>query len=300
MQKIGIAPAVDEAAAEVIKVAAGETASGLVGFSKDLLGAIIGDRVREWRTRNLISSAAKTADFLKEKGIPLDRCHSLPTGEIYALFEGMSRSDEPEIQALYAGLLANSLTSDVHDKRAIVSVLANLTPLEARILEAMQEIDAALSDYNRRWPPMQVFEATEDVEGQSRKLMEEDQSTLTNKTKAVVDAIMSGVTEERVLFAIQNLVRQGLAQRSDVTFDRIHKWDLEPHFSEIKGYVDPDRLADRLNDIIVSMSEQQDQDIADARLVSDYGAVPSLNFSLTRFGHQFVAACTGPKTSPQS
>lgn len=95
-----------QAAIQVAMAASDGFSSGLKGTVQDVWGGLIGDRVRQWRQRNLIVVLEKTADFLKAKGIDLNNARALPDGALYLLFESSSKVEEPDLQNLWANLLA--------------------------------------------------------------------------------------------------------------------------------------------------------------------------------------------------
>lgn len=64
--KYVIGEAIDKAAAEIVQAAVGRTADGLLDFGSNLFSAIIGDRVREWRVRNLVQGAKKQQTSLRK------------------------------------------------------------------------------------------------------------------------------------------------------------------------------------------------------------------------------------------
>lgn len=125
----------DKALAAVIEAAAGDSAKGIVGFAGDVLGALIGDRMKEWRTRNVIASCQKTAEFLKRRGINPRNARALPNAELYALFDGSSTAEAPSVQELWASLLASRM-----DPRAssewnpeVTELLKNFTSEDAHV-----------------------------------------------------------------------------------------------------------------------------------------------------------------------
>lgn len=130
----------DKAAAKVIEVAVGQTTEGVVSTMGNLLGGLVGDRIREWRTRNLIETTALTAKILQEKGVNLDRASALPMGDLYAMFEGASLAEEPEIKVLWAGLLATGLSSNnPQNKKGFFDVLNQINSVEARVLNFLKK-----------------------------------------------------------------------------------------------------------------------------------------------------------------
>lgn len=132
---------IERAAANVIERAGKNIADGATSFGSAVFNGLIGDRVREWRTRNVIRAAAKTAEILKENGVSLEMAKSLPMLEFYSIFEGMSEQDDPDVADLWAGLLASRMsTAEEHAfDRSIPQILASLNGDEARVLKFLRE-----------------------------------------------------------------------------------------------------------------------------------------------------------------
>ena len=144
-------------AGKVLQVLGGPAAAELGQVGADFIGGLIGNRVRQWNQRNLIDVIEKTARHIEEKGISLDNARTLPDGELYAIFSGAVKSDAPDVQEMWAGLLSSSLEENNGEieVRRFASTLDQLSGLEARILrlldylygweEKMRELDPRLT-----------------------------------------------------------------------------------------------------------------------------------------------------------
>lgn len=148
---------IERAAANVIEHAGKNIADGATGFGSIVFNGIIGDRVREWRTRNMIRGAAKTAEILENHGVSLEKSRSLPMLEFYSIFEGMSEQDDPDVVNLWAGLLASRMAADDGSSfdKSITQILASLNGTEARVLKFLREY--AVLDSETRGAGAAVF-----------------------------------------------------------------------------------------------------------------------------------------------
>ncbi|WP_415403147.1 hypothetical protein [Tateyamaria sp. SN3-11] len=107
--------AIDKAVADVISAVVGEASNGVIQSAGTIFGGLIGDRLKEWRTRNFLSTCQKTADLMRKSGVDPKAARALPNAEIYALFGGMSEAEEPSIRDMWAALLARRLNPSFMD-----------------------------------------------------------------------------------------------------------------------------------------------------------------------------------------
>jgi hypothetical protein len=101
----------------------------------DVYQALAGDRIRQWRMRCLITNLEKTARFMKERGIRPQDARPLPDGELYSMFEGLSKTEDDAVSSLWASLLVSAL-----DPNTTTSATKHLTS----VLERMTGRDALL------------------------------------------------------------------------------------------------------------------------------------------------------------
>lgn len=101
---------------------------GVAATLNDIWRGLIGDRVRQWQTRRLVLALEGTAEFMKKRGIDLQKARPLPNGELYLMFDGAAKCDDDEVTALWSGLLASALDPDRQQepKTRIVNVLSRL------------------------------------------------------------------------------------------------------------------------------------------------------------------------------
>lgn len=103
----------------------------------DAWQAVIGDRVAAWRLRNAAAIQVKIQDELRSYGLALTTAR-IPERYAFAWFEEATKQDEPELQALFARLLARAAQGDqdASDRRHI-ETLGRLTPNDAKGFQAL-------------------------------------------------------------------------------------------------------------------------------------------------------------------
>ncbi len=96
--------------------------------------AVLGDRIAAWRLRNAAALQIQVNRELQKMGLRVDRSR-IPERYAIAWFEEATKQDEPEIQALFARLLAKAAAGDpdAADRR-LVEIVGRLTPIDAQVL----------------------------------------------------------------------------------------------------------------------------------------------------------------------
>jgi hypothetical protein len=123
----------------IISDAAEPLGKAVGGTLADTWQAIIGDRVTAWRIRNAVGVDKKLRASLAETGVKLN-VEKLPEGFAFRWFERATETDEPEIQELFAKLLANAASgSEDALRKRNVELVSNLTPEDARLLSYVAE-----------------------------------------------------------------------------------------------------------------------------------------------------------------
>lgn len=112
-------------------------AVGNVGQSTVMIG---GEWIKLWQMTNAVSVGQKAVKILNKRGITSkEQLRDITTKFGILYVEGASVEDEPELQELWAKLLANAL--DPHFEGDIrvsfMSIIKDLTPLDIKILDAM-------------------------------------------------------------------------------------------------------------------------------------------------------------------
>lgn len=118
---------------EIIK-AGTELAAPLTATLSDAWSAIIGDRIAAWRLQNAAKLQQEVNLELQKLGVKLDNAR-IPERYAFAWFEEGSKQDEPEIQSLFARLLARAANGveEALDRRHI-EIISRLTPIDALVL----------------------------------------------------------------------------------------------------------------------------------------------------------------------
>lgn len=132
-----------KAATELFAKVFDRTGNGVMSVLGDVFGGLVGDPIHEWRTRNSVRLAEKTANFIVKKTGNLDNLNHLPNGELYSLFEEASKYDEEELQNIWANLLATSLTEKefVGRLRPLIAIARQMDAFDARTLKALFEYE---------------------------------------------------------------------------------------------------------------------------------------------------------------
>ena len=269
---------------------AGRTADGFMDIAGNIVGGLMGDRVREWRTRNLVSSLSRTADFLKAKGVPLDKTKALPMGEAYAMFEEASKQDDPTVQEMWAALLANAMDADsgVRIEPAFVSTLRNIGKIEARILsfiwECGNEMRSAFPQSSISSPD-EIRKFDSKYEGKNRADVYE---------KIVIDKykqLVHDCQEHSMQNSISNLIQLGCISIPSPRFSQMNLTTyLSVNGEEEVEILDKDKMEDALNAISNTFNTSIDKMLPN--LIPTSFLFPSVNYELTGYAQRLLRACT--------
>ena len=135
-------PALRQAAAEFLSKVTG----GVIKEIDQLLAL----PVREFRFRNTVNTTLRCQKFLESKGLQPEQL-SGELRDIVPLLENASLEDRPELQDLFAKLLAASLTPEFDNDQTpkYHEIMKGLSPLDAKILQLLFDEREEL----RRRPP---------------------------------------------------------------------------------------------------------------------------------------------------
>lgn len=101
----------------------------------DVWKGIIGDRISHWRLRNAMALQKATNDEARRLGLTL-RPEGIPERYAFAWFEEATKQDEPEIQVLFARLLARAAAGEGEaDDRRLIDLLKQMTPADAAVFQ---------------------------------------------------------------------------------------------------------------------------------------------------------------------
>ncbi|CUW88410.1 MULTISPECIES: Abi-alpha family protein [Rhizobium/Agrobacterium group] len=126
---------IEAAAARVAERAGNLTVDGVAGVTREVFGGLVGDSLTQWRNRNLVTKLAKSKDHFDRLGIPIENAKALPKGELYAIFDGMSKQDDPQLSDMWSALMTNAMRPDI---RFV------LDPALPKVLEQLSGVDAVI------------------------------------------------------------------------------------------------------------------------------------------------------------
>lgn len=120
----------------------GEVVKGLLGpltepYS-DAVAVVLGDRIANWRLRNVMRAHAKTQAEAERLGLKL-RPDKVPNRFAFTWFEEVSKHDDDELQTLFARLLAATASGEVKGDDRLVRILGQLSPQDAKVFEYYYE-----------------------------------------------------------------------------------------------------------------------------------------------------------------
>lgn len=117
---------------EIIKLAR-EAAKPVAYSLSDAWQGVVGDRVAAWRLKNAAKIQIKVREELDRLGVSLNLAH-IPERYAFSWFEEATKQDEPEIQELFARLLAKAAAGDAGSAdRRLLEIVSKLTPDDAKM-----------------------------------------------------------------------------------------------------------------------------------------------------------------------
>lgn len=279
---------IEKEAAKVAGAVIGRAASGVMDTVSDVFGGLIGDAIREWRTRNLVSHLARTAEILKAKGVSLDKAKALPMGEAYAMFEEASKQDDPTVAEMWSALLANAMDPalDVKVEPAFVATLRAMGPVEANVLRLIRDFKVQ----REKWIKELHHHGSENnmVLGVRREISRRIVSLI----ESIKQKYVSGISDKQFETALSNLLKERCLC-IPVPVHRHRSLISRKRSSDLGSFeiVDPEKINKALNEVARSINEHSGQsDALPGFLRDDYTPI-DLNFDLTDYGARLLAAC---------
>lgn len=116
-----------------------DVAEPITNSLSDAWSAVLGDKIAAWRLRNAAATQVKLHEELKRLGVSLDNA-KIPERYAFAWFDEATKQDEPEIQELFARLLAKAAAGDkdAGDRRNL-EILSRMTPMDAQVFHWILE-----------------------------------------------------------------------------------------------------------------------------------------------------------------
>jgi len=179
-------------AGKVLAKLVGATGDGAINMFGDIYGGLIGDRLHQWRMRNWIDVVEKTARHFEAKGIDLDHIHALPDGELYAIFSGESKADDPDLRHKWAKLLSAAMHGDEEGTEILrfAATLEQLNGSEVRLLDFLAAAPSWLIRFKELHDLTNPFEDDEKSR-QAASLLEDHKTRLESDYKVALGDLAS-------------------------------------------------------------------------------------------------------------
>lgn len=300
---------IDEATGEVLKQLAVPFSKGTTSITSDIIGGFFGDSLREWRTRNIINKAEKTAQWAKKKKIPIDRLKNLDRGTAYVLFEGMSLEDDVVISEMYSRLLINAINpeSKISIEKSFVETLKNLTSSEIITLDYIVDLRNSIEDYavkikdienvsmflfsgaNKKAPSQKEIDEHKKKHEKRELEIEEFKNSTYRK---LVNKYSDSMTEEDIETSLEMLVSKNLISRIESKSEFLH-----PSNFMKSSYIDQSRFETlderKVADAIIDIHKRIDEITSYEGILSDesFYSKPVINYKLSKYGERFMLAC---------
>lgn len=107
---------------------------GVVPETIKELGGIMTDTVKYWRFKNQVKILKKANKIIKENHLEK---HQVPLKILVPLLESASLEEEGALQDMWANLLVNATTGEVNMRAIFISILKEISPVEATILSKL-------------------------------------------------------------------------------------------------------------------------------------------------------------------
>ncbi len=224
-----------KAAADVAMAVAGGASEGIRGTVGDVWGGIIGDRVRQWRQRNLVETLERTAIFLEEKGIDLKDAKALSDGAVYQIFENASKCEDESLQEMWAGLLAREMTEPITAAKlqTMSKILSEMSSGDAVLLKLMVNIEKQVKNFNKQQEAktkefIKETEASENINelrSEHYKESNKELEVFAGTLRADIEASDMSDTKEAEVFKL-NLLRLGVIEAKTGHYASRNRWGL--------------------------------------------------------------------------
>lgn len=146
------------------------------------------------------NEARQAKEHFDRLGIPLENAKALPKGELYAIFDGMSKQDDPQLSEMWAALMTNVMRPDV---RFI------LDPALPKVLEQLSGVDAVILKFYHE--AVAIKEKTiASKSAPDNRIRSADLDEHRQFVKVEGEKVISLFGEEIVSSSIGNLLRLGL------------------------------------------------------------------------------------------
>lgn len=111
--------------------------AAVAGTLAEFWHGIAGDRVTAWRIKNAAKVSEKLEKEVSERGLVLN-ADALPESYAFRWFDKASEEDEPELQEMFAKLLANAaMGNKAALERQNIELISRMTPDAAHLFKAI-------------------------------------------------------------------------------------------------------------------------------------------------------------------
>jgi hypothetical protein len=126
--------------------------SKYVGGPLDQAMGIVEDKLKYLRWERQIRLMERANEFLTERGLQ-QPTRKVPMQIAIPIMQGGSLEEDDLLQDRWAALLVNAAdeSSDAEVRRAFISILEDLSPLDANVLEKIYDFSAVPQDKNEVW-----------------------------------------------------------------------------------------------------------------------------------------------------
>ncbi len=280
----------------------GRAAGGIMDTVANVFGGLIGDAIREWRTRNLIRHLARTAEILEARGVSLDKAKALPMGEAYAMFEEASKQDDPTLAEMWSALLANAMdaTKGVRIEPAFVATLRVISGVDAHVLRFFREFrQEQLASQNSK-PKLHYFRIPRS------KADEDEMKSIDDQRRAIDQAFVVrseeirqfhlGSFDERIIQqALANLVKERCICVPAPSFSA-RSLSSGREYGNVE-LVSEAKLQDALEEISSSIDEHSGRPDMLPGLLDANASPVDANYDLTDHGMRLLLACEAQSVS---
>ena len=130
----------------------GSFISKYVGGPLDEAMGIVEDKLKYLRWERQIRLMERANDFLAERGLK-QPSRNVPMQIAIPIMQGGSLEEDDALQDRWAALLVNAAdeSSDSEVRRAFISILEDLSPLDAIVLEKIYDFSAVSQEKNEVW-----------------------------------------------------------------------------------------------------------------------------------------------------
>lgn len=291
---------IEAAAARVAERALNETWTGTSGFIGDVFGGLLGDRVKQWRTRNLVDALAKTKDHLEVKGIAIETAKSLPMGELLVIFEGASKTDDFDLASMWSVLLSNGMNpkEDTFIDPSFPRLLSSLSGLDARILKYVADYEdlfqAYLSKADKLWATLNKWESTDPKFLEAKETHDRLVQALTDNIEKLELSLNAGTSKQHLSYSLANLLRLGLLLESKeaVSYGALLRVDYDRDFNVKINSRNLERVLDDLRDGN-RLGYETDKELLEVSKEDRFmSRIRRPAYALSGYAKRFLNACT--------